>query len=212
MNEKTSLEQAIAADRQAARYENEARAGRPESDRFASRYRLTAAELMAVDPQTLELQSGELMHNPGNPDATCCNPLSEAPDQAAVQASLDRTNLTGKADCAGMALDAANSIGATNSLERMLAHQMAACHKVAFELIQEAGSVKLMDSNLTSIIQTRKINAASRMMQTFQQGMVALQKVRTGGKQTMVVQHVNVNDGGQAIVAGGNNGGGGGNK
>jgi hypothetical protein len=39
---------------------------------------------------------------------------------------------------------------------------------------------------------------------TFQSGMLALQKMRSGGQQTVRVvhQHVTVNDGAQAVVAG----------
>jgi hypothetical protein len=40
------------------------------------------------------------------------------------------------------------------------------------------------------------------MMESFQHGMLTIAKVRSGGKQTVVVQHVNVGDGGRAMVAG----------
>jgi hypothetical protein len=49
---------------------------------------------------------------------------------------------------------------------------------------------------------TRLAGAASRLLTAFQQGMVTLDRIRAGGKQTIVVQHVQVNDGGQAVVAG----------
>jgi hypothetical protein len=39
-------------------------------------------------------------------------------------------------------------------------------------------------------------------MTTYQQGMLALQRLRTGGTQRIVVQHVTVEDGGRAVVAG----------
>ena len=57
------------------------------------------------------------------------------PDLAAVEASLDRSSLLLQSgtDVAAMALDAASSIQASNSLERMLAHQMAAAHKLEDE-------------------------------------------------------------------------------
>ena len=42
----------------------------------------------------------------------------------------------------------------------------------------------------------------SRVMGSFQQGTAALQRLRSGGQQTVVVQHVQVSEGGQAIVAG----------
>ena len=45
-------------------------------------------------------------------------------------------------------------------------------------------------------------NASARMMDTYQHGLLTIAKVRSGGKQTVVVQHVNVGDGGQAMVAG----------
>jgi hypothetical protein len=46
--------------------------------------------------------------------------------------------------------------------------------------------------------------AIARMNGTFQSGMLALQKMRSGGQQTVRVvhQHVTVTDGAQAVVAG----------
>jgi hypothetical protein len=46
------------------------------------------------------------------------------------------------------------------------------------------------------------MNASARMMQAFQEGFLTLKKARRGGRQTVVVQHVHVTDGGQAVVAG----------
>jgi hypothetical protein len=45
-------------------------------------------------------------------------------------------------------------------------------------------------------------NAAARMMDTYQHGLLTIAKVRSGGKQTVVVQHIDVGDGGRAMVAG----------
>jgi hypothetical protein len=39
-------------------------------------------------------------------------------------------------------------------------------------------------------------------MKVFQDGLLALNKIRTGGRQTVLVQHVQVSDGGQAVVSG----------
>ena len=46
------------------------------------------------------------------------------------------------------------------------------------------------------------------MMDAFQKGTLALHKLRNGGTQTVTVQHVNVNSGGQAVVTGGTSQGG----
>ena len=50
---------------------------------------------------------------------------------------------------------------------------------------------------------SRVANASAKMMDAFQKGTLALHKLRTGGTQTVTVQHVNVSDGGQAVVTGG---------
>ncbi|QIG48820.1 hypothetical protein G5V57_14450 [Nordella sp. HKS 07] len=50
----------------------------------------------------------------------------------------------------------------------------------------------------------RLCNASARMMQAFNDGLLALAQLRRGGKQHVIVQHqyVNVGPGGQAVVAG----------
>ena len=49
---------------------------------------------------------------------------------------------------------------------------------------------------------TRLAGAVARMQASFQQGALTLQKLRTGGRQVVTVQHVAVHDGGKAVVAG----------
>jgi hypothetical protein len=48
----------------------------------------------------------------------------------------------------------------------------------------------------------RLMNASAQMMDSYQRGLLTLERIRSGGRQTVVVQHVNVSDGGQAVVAG----------
>jgi len=52
------------------------------------------------------------------------------------------------------------------------------------------------------------INRATKLMRTFVAQVEALRKYRTGGKQTIQVQHINVNAGGKAAVVGNIQGGG----
>jgi hypothetical protein len=112
------------------------------------------------------------------------------PDLAAVEASLDRSRLLLQSgtDVAAMALDAANSIEASNSLERMLAHQMAVAHKLAME---QMGRV-CHEQNARD--QTKRLNAAARCMAVYQQGLLALHKMRQNGQQRITVQYVNVSN------------------
>jgi hypothetical protein len=93
-----------------------------------------------------------------------------------------------------MALDAANSIQACNSLEKMLAHQMATAHKLAMELMGQ------ISYELDADAQAKRLNAAARCMAVYQQGLLALHKVRQNGQQRITVQYVNIAEGGQAVI------------
>ncbi len=44
------------------------------------------------------------------------------------------------------------------------------------------------------------VNQATKMLRTFAAQMEALKRYRTGGQQKVIVEHVHVNEGGQAIV------------
>ena len=133
----------------------------------------------------------------------------DKPDNITAEASRDRLQLTVDADCTGMALDAAETIQAENSLEKMLAHQLAIAHKLAMTFGKKAltylnkpAQGPYDQSTLYAVEAARVANASARMMDVYQKGVLALSKVRTGGQQTVTVQHVNVTDGGQAVVTG----------
>jgi hypothetical protein len=121
------------------------------------------------------------------------------PNMIGVVASEHRLDL---AACVGSrvaesAVDAAQSAQAGNSLEKMLCHQMAAIHRAAMKLVARS-----LDMHDAPVEMARLSNAAARAMQVYQEGLLTLQKLRTGGKQTVVVQHVQVSEGGQAVIAG----------
>ena len=99
------------------------------------------------------------------------------PDLAAVEASFNRSRLLleNGTDVAAMALDAANSIQARNSLEKMLAHQLAAAHKV---VMQQLGGVKY---DYDSAAEAKRINVVSRCMAAYQNGLFTLRKLRQSG-------------------------------
>jgi hypothetical protein len=48
--------------------------------------------------------------------------------------------------------------------------------------------------------QAKRLNAVARCMSAYQQGLLTLRKLRHGGHQRISVQHIQVCDGGQAIV------------
>ena len=71
-------------------------------------------------------------------------------------------------------------------LERMLAHQLAASTDRPLRLMARIDRV---DDNLEKL---RLSNACARLMQIFQDGIRLLDKIRTGGRQVVVVQRVQV--------------------
>jgi hypothetical protein len=115
-----------------------------------------------------------------------------------------------------LAADAANSVNAANSLEKMLAHQLAASHRLGMKFIEKAtlllgrfdlglsGLRPASDLQANSVEAARLANAAGRMMSAYQDGLLALDRIRRGERQTVKVihQHVSVGPGGQAVVAG----------
>lgn len=124
------------------------------------------------------------------------------------EASIRRTDLLLQegVDIVSMAIDAAESIQAVNSLEKMLAHQMALAHEMAMrsgdaatrELTQlQDGYPRRTDAGAEY---QRLANCTARLMNAFQQGLLTLKKIRIGGNQTMTVQHVHVESGGQALI------------
>jgi len=124
-------------------------------------------------------------------------------------ADNERLGLASEARADELAIDMAESVGAETSLEKAMAHQLAAAHALALRVIGRANleiegmhRFDRQGQRETMVEVARLSNAAARLMQTYQQGALALTKIRGGGAQTIVVQHVQVNDGGQAVIAG----------
>jgi hypothetical protein len=128
----------------------------------------------------------------------------ERPNRVTQAASVRRTNLLlqDAFDCVALGVDAADSIDAKNSLEKMLAHQMAVAHEASMRIMnramQFARNSELSHAEVEQI--GRLTNAGARMMRAYQEGLLALQKIRTGGKQVVVVKRVDIRDGGQAVI------------
>lgn len=92
-----------------------------------------------------------------------------------------------------------SSMKPQNAVEQMLVNQMATLHNFSMKWLSQ---IYNEDSELTIDHITKISNTSARLMETFQKGALALNKLRTGGKQMVIVKHqqVQVNEGGQAIV------------
>jgi hypothetical protein len=175
----------------------------------AERIEAVAAELMkpAGSPT---VRSGEVAFVPGDsgPSSVIADTLAH-PDTAAIEASITRTELllTANTDIVALAVDTAASAKADNSLEKMLAHQLALIHTLVmktgaraleFEKRQATSVDGFEQAN--SVELSRLSQATSRLSSSFQDGLLTLQRLRNGGSQTVTVRHVTVEAGGQAVI------------
>src|SRR5262245_13993076 len=136
-----------------------------------------------------------------------------APDYVTASASRERLELASEAGSLDLALDAADTIQAQDSLEKMLIHQMAVLHRgtmrAATRMHEELNAARGLDERgreAANVRACRVDGVMSRLSVTYQQGLLTLQRKRTGGNQHVTVKHihqqVNVTQGGQAVVAG----------
>ena len=92
------------------------------------------------------------------------------------------------------ALSVVKSIAPKDEIEAMLATQMAAVHMASITFARRLAHV----DNIPQ--QESASNAFNKLTRTFAMQMEALKRYRTGGEQKVTVQHVNVNQGGQAVI------------
>ena len=124
------------------------------------------------------------------------------PDLLAAEASERRLRLAKRSGALTLALDMADTIQGKNSAEQMLAHQLAAAHTGIMRLSGQLNNLFTHDlagcSDAENLRAGRLAGSIARLMGAYQQGLLTLQRLRSGGKQTVIVQHVQVNEGGQA--------------
>jgi hypothetical protein len=88
-----------------------------------------------------------------------------------------------------------HAIGPQDPIEAILAAQMVAAHDAAMEMISRA-----RNPEQPSVFVDACITRATRLMRTVTSQVMALKDYRSKGHQTVTVQHVDVRDGGQAVV------------
>src|SRR5215204_2985485 len=140
---------------------------------------------------------------PANGSSFLFNTLDH-PDYLAAEASRRRLQLASSAGALTLAIDTADTVGAENSAEQMLAHQMAGAHRASMKLLEQMNA--LLQHNMAANCESAKGHALGRGGSPddgrLPRGLLTLQRLRSGGTQKIVVQHVTVKGGGQAIVAG----------
>ena len=112
--------------------------GKSPEDAHARAAQLDAeAAALAAEPPEQSLvvgTGGEIAIHPSEAQGYF-DTIQSRPDAIAVDASRHRVSLAREAGVVALALDAAETVQAANSMEKMLAHQIAATHKAGMDLV-----------------------------------------------------------------------------
>jgi len=87
------------------------------------------------------------------------------------------------------------SLGVRDGLEALLSVQMVSVHSLAMEFLAAAAKKDQTDAGVELYV-----NRANKLLRTFTSQMEALKKHRSTGDQHVIVEHVTVQNGGQAVV------------
>jgi hypothetical protein len=90
---------------------------------------------------------------------------------------------------------AVSEINPRDPVESMLAAQMVSCHTQVMRLLE-----KVATKDLAADLTVRYLRLADRLARTYARQMEVLSSYRRKGSQKMTVEHITINDGGQAIV------------
>jgi hypothetical protein len=123
-------------------------------------------------------------------------------NQATGPLSVGARGDAARHDAINLTMDMLTEIGPKGAMQGMLAAQMCGVHAAASEFIQRA-----LHPEQPSEMVDRNIQRAGRLMRLFAQQLDSMQKLKgLSGQQTVTVEHVTVNAGGQAIVGAVNTG------
>lgn len=153
---------------------------------------LLAADALMAPVDCIPLAGGEVAVASDVHDAKLTT------DIVSLEASNERVRLVSSLgnDIAALALDTANAVGAVGSVEQMLAHQIAAAHHQAMILLDKAA----VEPDPKMQIQYSSL--AAQWMTTMNKAVLTLKKLTSSGEQRITIQHqhVNVSQGGQAVI------------
>ncbi len=82
-----------------------------------------------------------------------------------------------------------------DSIEAMMITQMIAVHEMALQASERSLITEQPDEFVG-----KNVNRATKLCRSYASLVEAFNKYRTKGQQKITVQHVNVNDGGQAVI------------
>lgn len=117
----------------------------------------------------------------------------ERPTTVSVAASEHRLELLERIELLQPGVDTAQTAQASNSIEKMLCHQLAALHSAAMNLLVDVQrSARPAAMNQPAAEVAKLANSAARLMAVFMTGCEVLHKLQRRGTQRVIVQHQQV--------------------
>jgi hypothetical protein len=114
--------------------------------------------------------------------------LTQPPSVLQAVASRERLSIAGEAGVLALAVETAMSVKATNSIEKMLCHELAAAHKLAMKFVAAADNeLRGFDRTghqVRSIEAGRLANVAARLMATFAGAAITLDRLQSNRRGT----------------------------
>lgn len=163
----------------------------------SSRNEASGASILDLDHPDLQTSTMVSMAALGNVSVTVwCMLTEQLARLCSIDGEINDERLNG---LMGLAV----GVRPQDEIEAMLAVQMAAIHDATMtqaSRLKRSETISQQDSNE---------KALNKLARTFATQVEAIKRYRTGGQQTVTVEHVTVNEGGQAIVGNVETGGGG---
>ena len=188
----SKVNQALKLQRDAQRR----RALAPDYDPVRRDFELGLADVMEQEAQALMVPTKPLQMGIGGeiiPPIEDGLPGLESvlkePNLLHLGASEQRAQLLEQNKVLELGIETAQDVRADGAAQKMISHQMAALHSRAMSMLAESEGCKDPD------IAIKKARAAARMVDAFSRSALTLQRLQSGGGQTIQVQYMQVNMG-----------------
>lgn len=145
------------------------------------------AQALLVPTKPLQMGIGGEIIPPMEDGLPGLESVLREPDLLNLGASLQRAELLERTGVLELGIETAHDVGAVGAIQKMVAHQLAAGHKRALELLAESSQDKDPD------IAIKKARASARLMDAFSRSALTLQRLQSGVGQTIQVQYMQVN-------------------
>lgn len=145
------------------------------------------AQALLIPEQPLQAGLGGEIIPPIEHGLAGLETVLKEPDLLNLGASEQRAQLLERNGVLELGVEAAHDAQAQGAIQKMVTHQLAAGHKRAMELLEESARSKDPD------IAIKKARASARLMDAFSRSALTLQRLQSGGGQTIQVQYMQVN-------------------